>query len=155
MACRTGVNQDVWTPGYRTPRSAMRYIGLGRRSTTNLSWAAQISVIQGNGLFTLEHSGAIDARRCASVYLHSTTLTNDKCLGPRGSRPILAKIPVNTGQGNVLVYQHNGHILDYTPCGGSTLQTVNFDLRSGVNKPIDLRGGFVSFTLLFGLAPIS
>ena len=155
MVCRTGVNQDPWTPDYQNPRSAMQYIGLGRRSTKNLSWPALISVIQSNGLFTLEHSGAIDVRRCASIYLHSTTLTNYKCLGPAGSRSILAKIPVNAGQGNVLVYQHSGHILDYTPCGGSTLQTINFDLRSGDNEPIDLRGGFVSFTLLFGLAPIT
>ena len=133
----------------------MQYIGLGRRSTKNLSWPALISVIQSNGLFTLEHSGAIDVRRCASIYLHSTTLTNYKCLGPAGSRSILARIPVNAGQGNVLVLQHSGNVLDFVPCGGSTLQTINFDLRSDDNEPIDLRGGFVSFTLLFGLAPIS
>ena len=142
--------QTIETHGVRC-----NILAWGGDQQKNLSWPALISVIQSNGLFTLEHSGAIDVRRCASIYLHSTTLTNYKCLGPAGSRSILAKIPVNAGQGNVLVYQHSGHILDYTPCGGSTLQTINFDLRSGDNEPIDLRVGFVSFTLLFGLAPIS
>ena len=33
MVRRTGPGQDVWTPDYNNPRSAMQYIGLGRPST--------------------------------------------------------------------------------------------------------------------------
>ena len=151
---KTGVAQTPWVMDWRNPQSAMQYIGLGRGSTVNISWPDLQTVVGQLSLYPEQLSGAIDVRKCHCIYLHSSNLTNYKCLGPAGSRSILAKIPVNAGHGGVLVHQHSGHILDYTPCGGITTQTLSFDLRSGDNEPIDLRGGFVSFTLLFAMAPV-
>lgn len=150
---KTGQAQTPWTMDWRNTQSAMQYIGLGRSSTVNILWPELQTVVGQLSLYPEQFSGAIDVRKCHCIYLHSSNLTNYKCLGPAGSRSILAKIPVNAGHGGVLVQQHSGHILDYTPCGGITTQTLSFDLRSGDNEPIDLRGGSVSFTLLFAMAP--
>ena len=154
LETKTGAARTPWTPDWRNTRSAMQYLGFGRASTRNLSWNLLQNIVNAPNLLTEQTSGAIDVRKCHCIFLHSSDLTNYKCLGPAGSRSILAKIPVNVGHGGVLVHQHSGHILDYTPCGGITTQTLNFDLRSSDNEPVDLRGGFVSFTLLFALAPV-
>ena len=105
-------------------------------------------------MLTSASTGAVDVRRTHSLCLHSPTLTNYTCLGPAGSRSILARVPVASGYGSILHQQHSGHILDYTPCGGVTLQTIRFELRNSDNEPVDLRGGHVSFTLLFAAAPL-
>ena len=151
---KTGLAQTPWVMDWRNQQSAMRYIGLGKASTVNILWPDLQTVLNQVGLYPEQFSGAIDVRKCHCIYLHSSNITNYKCLGPAGSRSILAKIPVNQGHGGVLVHQHSGHVLDYTPCGGITTQTLTFDLRSGDNEPIDLRGGFVSFTLRFAMAPV-
>ena len=91
----------------------------------------------------------VDVRRCHCVYLHSSTLTNYKCVGPAGSRTCIAKIHATAGSGSVLTYSHNGNLLDNTPCGGVALSTLEFDLRNSEGLPVDLRGGFVSSTLIF------
>ena len=48
----------------------------------------------------------------------------------------------------MLTYSHSGNLLDNTPCGGVTLSTLEFDLRNSDGLTVDLRGGFVSFTLI-------
>ena len=65
----------------------------------------------------------------------------------------MAKVPVNGDYGSALTYAHSGNILDNTPCGGVTLRTIEFDLRNSDGEPVDLRGGFVSFSLFFAAAP--
>ena len=138
---KTGLAQTPWVMDWRNPQSAMQYIGLGRGSTVNISWPDLQTVVGQLSLYPEQFSGAIDERKCHCIYLHSSNLTNYKRLGPAGSRSILAKIAMNYGHGGVLVHQHSGHVLDYTPCGGITTQTLSFDLRSGDNEPIDLRWG--------------
>ena len=97
-------------------------------------------------------SASGERAHCAST---APNLTNYKCVGPAGGRSILARVNVTSGYGSVLHQQHSGHILDYTPCGGVTLPTVRFfELRNADNEPVDLRGGHVSFTLLFAAAPL-
>ena len=70
-------------------------------------------------------------------------------LGPAGSRPCLARIAVNSGYGTILTHQHPGHMMDYIPCGGVTLRTLSFDLRNANNETVDMRGGHVSFSIIF------
>ena len=90
-----------------------------------------------NRLFVSEHSGMVDVRRCHCVNVHNNTLTNYKCMGPAGSRTCLAEIPVANGSGSVLTYAHSGHLIDNTPCGGVTLNTLEFDVRNSEGLPAD------------------
>ena len=143
-----------YTLNYNAPQSCMQLLGLGRRSSMNTSYATLYLATLQAFLLTSASTGAVDVRRTHSLCLHSPTLTNYKCLGPAGSRSILARVPVTSGYGSILHQQHSGHILDYTPCGGVTLQTIRFELRNSDNEPVDLRGGHVSFTLLFAAAPL-
>ena len=152
---KTGANQVDWAPQFHNPSSAMAYLGLGKRSSQNINFAGLTNMLALPSLLFLDHSGAIDVRRTSAIYLHSSSLTNFRVLGPAGSRSILAKIPVNQHHGGVLVHQHSGHILDYIPCGGVTFQQLQFDLRDDNNRPVDLRGGHVSFTLLFHPSPLA
>ena len=150
LICRTGPALVEWFPDYNRPQSAMQFVGGGRGSTRSISWASlQNMLAPSNLLLRYDQSGMVDVRRCHCVYLHSSTLTNYKCVGPAGSRTCLAKIPVTSGSGSVLTYSHSGNLLDNTPCGGVTLSTLEFDLRNAEGQPVDLRGGFVSFTLIF------
>ena len=143
-----------YTLNYNAPQSCMQLIGLGRRSSMNTSYATLYQATLQDALLTTFVTGAVDIRRTHSLCLRSPTLTNYKCLGPAGSRSILARVNVTSGYGSILHQQHSGHMLDYTPCGGVSLQTINFQLRNADNEPVDLRGGHVSFTLLFAAAPL-
>ena len=143
-----------YTLNYNAPQSRMQLIGLGRRSSLNTSYAALYQATLQDALLTTTITGAVDIRRTHSLCIHSPTLTNYKCVGPAGSRSILARLNVTSGYGSILHQQHSGHLLDYTPCGGVTLQTIRFELRNADNEPVGLRGGRISFTLLFAAAPL-
>ena len=129
---KTGANQVDWAPDFRDPSSAMGYLGFGKRSTKNLNFAGLSNILAASSLLHIEHSGAIDVRRTSAIYLHSSSLTNFRVLGPAGSRSILAKIPVSQLHGGVLVHQHSGHILDVIPCGGVTFQQLQltYDMQT-------------------------
>ena len=105
---------------YTSPKSAMSLFGLGHRSSENMSLSTLLSL--GNNLGNDHNTGALDLRANHCIYLHSPTLTNYKVLGPAGSRSCITCIAVNSGYGSILTHQHSGHVLDYIPCGGVTLQ---------------------------------
>jgi len=144
-----------YTLNFAQPASCMQLLGLGHRSSMNTSYTTLYMATLQTSLLTEINTGAVDIRRTHSLCLHSPNLTNYKCIGPAGSRSILARVPVTSGYGSILHQQHSGHILDYTPCGGVTLQTIRFELRNADNEPVDLRGGHCSFTLLFATAPLA
>ena len=72
----------------------------------------------------------------------------------RGSRSCIARIAVNSGYGSILTNQHSGHVLDYISCGGVTLKTLSFELRNANNEVVDMRGGHVSFSIIFQFSSI-
>ena len=150
----TGTALTPWIANYANPQSCMQMLGLGRRSSLNTSRAALLLASAEASLLTSTTTGAVDIRRNHSICLHSPTLTNYKCLGPAGSRNILARLNVTSGYGSILHQQHSGHVLDYNSCGGVTLQTIRFELRNADNEPVDMRGGHISFSLLFASAPL-
>ena len=143
-----------YTLDYNNTQSCMQLLGLGRRSSLNTNYGALLEATLQDSLLTTTTTGAVDIRRTHSLCLHSPTLTNYKCLGPAGSRSILARLNVTSGYGSILHQSHSGHLLDYTPCGGVTLQTIRFELRNADNEPVDLRGGHISFSLLFADSPL-
>ena len=132
-----------WTMNYRNPKSAMSRFGLGHWSSENVSLSTL--VLLNNNLGNDHNTGALDLRANHCIYLHSPNLTNYNVLGPSGSRCCLARIAVNNGYGSILTHQHSGHMMDYIPCGGVTLQTLSFELRNANNEVVGMRGGHVSF----------
>ena len=151
---QTGTSLTPWIANYDNPQSCMQLLGLGPRSSLHTSRASLVQAIFQDSLLTSTTTGAVDIRRNHSICLHSPTLTNYKCLGPAGSRSILARLNVTSGYGSILHQQHSGHVLDYNSCGGVTLQTIRFELRNADNEPVDMRGAHISFTLLFAAAPL-
>ena len=152
----SGTSKTPYTLNYDRLNSCMKILGLGNRSTENSQWSDLQALLTGDASLSVSaNSGAVDVRRDAAVYLHSTTLTNFKVLGPSGSRSCIAKIPVISGYGSILYHQHAGSILDCVPCGGVSLNTIDFDIRNSSNEPLSLRGGHMSFTLLFAPHPLA
>ena len=143
---------QAWTLNRTQPKSAMSLLGLGPRSSENKTLSDLLSL--GNDLGNTHYTGALDLRANHCIYLHSPTLTNYKVLGPAGSRSVIARIAVNSGYGTVLTHQHSGHVLDYIPCGGVTLRTLSFELRNANNEPVFMRGGHVSFSIMFSATPL-
>ena len=141
-----------WTMNFANPKSAMSLLGFGPRSSENQLMPALLAL--GNSLGNYHYSGALDLRANHCIYLHSPTLTNYKVLGPASSRSCIARVAVNSAYGSILVHQHSGHPLDYIPCGGNTLKTLQFSLRNANNQPVDMRGGHVSFSIIFNAAPL-
>ena len=144
--------QQPYTLDVNRLRSAMSYFGLGPRSDDNPSLDDLTSL--GNDLGNTHFTSSLDLRPYHCVYLHSATLTNYKVLGPAGSRSCIARVPVNSGYGTILTHQHSGHVLDYIPCGGVTLRTLNFELRNANNERVNMRGGHVSFSIIFSSSPL-
>ena len=142
-----------WTMNYARPASALPLIGLGPRSSQNASYADILAL--GDALGNAHSSAALDLRSVHTVYLHCPTLTNYKVLGPAGSRSIIARVAVDGLPGSILTHHHSGHVLDYIPCGGVTLQTLKFDVRNAQNEQINMRGGHISFSIMFSAAPLA
>ena len=101
---KTGTAQAPYIIDWRNTRSAMQHIGLGKGSTKNLPWPSLQSIAKALSLLPEQFSGAIDARKWHCIYIHSSNLTNYKCLGPAGSSSIRAKIPAHAGHGGVIVH---------------------------------------------------
>ena len=145
--------QVSWAMNYTRPASALPLLGLGPRSSQNTTYADILAL--GDALGNAHSSAALDLRSVHTVYLHCPTLTNYKVLGPAGSRNIIARVAVDALPGAVLTHHHSGHVLDYIPCGGVTLQTLKFDVRNAQNEPINMRGGHISFSIMFNASPLA
>jgi hypothetical protein len=96
----------------------------------------------------------LDVRHIHSLYIHSDSFTSYNSSGPGGSRSILCRIPVNTQFGDQIEWRHNGLPHDYVACGQISAATLQFSLRDGYNREVDLQGSHISFTLLFAEQPI-
>ena len=125
----------------------MPLLGLSPRNSEHATYNDLVSL--GNALGNIKYTGALDMRANHCIYLRFPTLTNYKVSGPTGNRSCIARAAANRGYGTMLTHQHSGHVLGYIPCGGVALRTIVFDLRNAHNKPVDMRGGHVSFSIIF------
>ena len=91
----------------------------------------------------------MDIRRVHSVYLHVLGFGGYNCVGPRGERTILAKVPVTVAYGSLLVWtgSHGDH--DYIECGVRSVKTLKLELRDARGNLLDLNGTSWSATLIF------
>ena len=98
-------------------------------------------------------SGEVDVRNVHTLYVHSNALSNFSALGPKGSRSVLARIPVTGLSGSVLFKQHSGNLHDIIDFSGKMLRLVDFSVRNSHNQLVDLHGGSLSFELIFAPLP--
>ena len=98
---------------------------------------------------TAQTTGTIDVRNVQNLHLHSNSLSNFSCIGPAGSRTVLASLPVTNLSGSVIWKQHSGNPHDYTDCSGKMLRVLDFSIRNSQNQIVDLHGGHCSFELVF------
>ena len=135
------------------PQDCCGLLGLARGGSKNVTFAEVQGLLE-IGLSAQNDTGHVDVRRRHCLYLHSQALANLRALGPGGGRTVLARVPVDSAFGGLIAKQHSGHALDFQPCGGRTLRTLDFSLRDSFNREVDLRGGHVSFELLFAPKPL-
>ena len=67
-------------------------------------------------LLTELDTGAVDVRRVRALCIRSHNLTNYKCIGPAGSRSILARVNVTSGYGSILHQQQLYNCNGLKPC---------------------------------------
>ena len=138
---------NPYVMNFNDPQSAHHLLGLGKGSSVNTSFADLMTLLAGNLLQTQE-TGAIDTRKISNVFIHSEALSNHNCYG-LGARTLLVKIPVLGVMGDILHRGATTHPLDFIDLGNKTLSLLDFEVRDGLNRPLDLRGGNVSLELLF------
>lgn len=103
----------------------------------------------GNDYANSHKSSFIDVRRVHSIYMHVSGMGSYGSFGPRGSRNILAKIPVMVGYGGLVHFQTSGSEHDYFEVGTSALTTLKIELRDVNGNELFLHGTSWSATLLF------
>ena len=93
-------------------------------------------------------SNFVDLRRVHSIYLHAPSFGAYSAVGPRGTRSILAKVPVGVGYGGLVQYHASGGLHEGMQCGVQALNILRFELRDVHGRLLDLRGTSWSMTLL-------
>ena len=141
---------------FGSPEDCCGLLGLARGSSANTHWPALQTLLSNTppSLPTTVSTGSLDMRHRHVLYLHSNALSNLRIIGPAGSRSVIARIPVTSIYGGIILQQHSGHPLDCVPCGGRTLRTLDFQLKDSSGNLVDLYGGAVSFQLLFAPRPL-
>ena len=82
-----------------------------------------------------------------NVYITSPNLGSFDTLATF-SNNIIKKVPVTAGYGFMIVNQ-NMEVDDFLDCSRQTLRTLEFHLRDGRGREIDLKGMYVTFSLVF------
>jgi hypothetical protein len=67
----------------------------------------------------------------------------------RGSRNVLAKIPVLSGYGSLVHFQTSGSEHDFVEVGVAALTTLKLEIRDAAGNELNLNGTSWSCTLLF------
>ena len=149
-AVYSGANYDV-----DNPQSVNELIGFHGDSVAIAGeYLALLTASIWTGLDSVWNTGHIDVRHRHSLYLHSSTLGTYSHIGPLGSRTCLRRIPVTSSLFGDIVVSESTHHLDWIDVGGQSLRTLDFQLRDGRGKIVDLQGGAgMSFSLLFSEKP--
>ena len=98
---------------------------------------------------TFHISGFVDLRRCHSIFLHCPGFGSYNCIGPRGSRNILAKIPVDAAYGNPVHLNFSASDHDAIEAGVRAVSVLKIELWDALGHILDLKGGHWSATLIF------
>ena len=96
--------------------------------------------------YTPFNTGIADLVPVREVYLHSS-LANNKTLHVNGSSDAIARIPVDVGFGEMIVYRHLGPT-DAISCSDVHFRTIAFQLRDWVGNLLPT-GSYVVIELCF------
>ncbi len=94
-------------------------------------------------------SGFVDLRRCHNMFLHCPGFGSYNCIGPRGSRNILAKIPVGAACGSSVHLTFSASDYDAIEAGVRAVSVLKIELRDALGHILYLKGGHWSATLIF------
>jgi len=65
-----------------------------------------------------------------------------------GERPIVKKIPVNAGYGE-MIFDQSVVGIDYLDCSHQTLSRIGFQLKDVFGRVVELNGNHFSFSIVF------
>jgi hypothetical protein len=92
-------------------------------------------------------TGFVNLNHINNVYITSPNLGSFDTLATF-SNNIIKKVPVTVGYGFMIVDQVMT-TNDFLDCSRQTLRTLEFHLRDGRGREIDLKGMYVTFSLVF------
>ena len=140
---------------FSEPQDCCGILGFAKGSSGLKKWPQlAIDLAQQTNFPTTQDTLHVDMRNRHVIYLHSNALSSLRTIGPSGSRTVIARVPLNSIYQGMALRTHSGHPLDCVPCGGRTLRTLDFQIKDSFNRLIDMRGGHVSFELLFAPMPL-
>jgi len=93
------------------------------------------------------NTGFLNLNHINNVYITSPNLGSFDTIATF-SNNIIKKVPVNAGYGFMIVDQYMS-TNDYLNCSRQTLRTLEFHLRDGRGREIDLKGMYVTFSIVF------
>ena len=96
---------------------------------------------------TSYQTGFVNLTHTNNVYITSPNLGSFDTLATF-SNNIIKKVPVNAPYGYMVVDQ-NMSTNDFLNCSRQTLRTLEFHLRDGRGREIDLKGMYITFSLVF------
>ncbi len=121
------------------------YFIQGLTNSTNFLF----SVPTGHVEMSFHISGFVDLRRAHNIFMHCPGFGSYNCIGPRGSRNILAKIPVDAAYGQPVHLIFSGSDHDAIEAGVRAVNVLKIELRDALGHKLDLKGGHWSATLIF------
>ena len=148
-----GPSSQPYSINWQIPQDCFGVLGNARNSSVNPPWYAIKADILNGSLSQTQTTGAIDVRHRTNLYLHSSALSNNRIVGPSGSRSVICRVPVTQLPGGVERREHSSHPLDFIPIGGRSLSVLDFSIRDSFNRLVTLHGGHVSFELIFSKTP--
>jgi hypothetical protein len=153
----SGATPTAYSINYGDPESASELFSMDYNEDPGFRAVSLLLTLNANGTGTTwpknYTSGEVDVRNVDTLYVHSNALSNFSAIGPKGSRSVLARIPVTGLSGSVLFKQHSGNLHDIIDCSGKMLRLLDFSVRNSHNQIVDLHGGSLSFELVFAPMP--
>lgn len=119
--------------------------GVTNPPTTNSLFSFPLGNVAANS----QTSSFVDLRRSHSIFVHSPSFGAYNSIGPRGTRTIMAKVPVDVAYGGLVQWKGGISEHDFTEIGVRSLNVLTLELRDTSGLELDLDGTHWSCTLLF------
>ena len=94
--------------------------------------------------------GVADLRSVHSVYLHSDALSTFKVVTPCGLPNCIRRVPVALGPFEVIHEGFSVSPFDFLELPNVTLKVIDIQVRDVFGRLIDMQGGHISFSVVFG-----
>jgi hypothetical protein len=147
-----GATPTAYSINYGDPESASELFAMDYSEDRGFRAVSLLLTLNADGTGTTwpksYTSGEVDVRNVHTLYVHSNALSNFTSIGPKGSRSVLARIPVLGLSGSVENKQHSRNLYDIIDCSGKMLRLLGFSVRNSHNQIVDLHGGSLSMEII-------